>query len=143
MFGKSGIGEERRVVLERRLAAMVFTDIVGYTRMAQADEAPPHEPLAMVNQGLLYALTGRRIEAQAMLEEIAQESNEAVRNYGRLFISAALGNFDDAFNALDRAADMHAWPFLIGPLPIFSELRRGPRYAGFAKRVGLPAPSSA
>jgi len=105
--------------------------------------AAPHEPLAMVNQGLLYALTGRRGEAEVMLEEIGKEKNEAVRNYGRLFISAALRNFDDAFKALDRAADTHAWPFLMGSLPIFSELRRDPRYTRFAKKVGLPAPTSA
>jgi len=111
--------------------------------LAKALKSAPHEPLAMVNQGLLYALTGNVDDARAMLAEIGRESNEAVRNYGRLFISAALGDFDDAFRALDRGADTHAWPFLIGSLPIFSELRRDPRYAAFTKRVGIPAPSSA
>jgi Flp pilus assembly protein TadD len=111
--------------------------------LTRALRAAPHEPLAMVNQGLLFAVTGRRGEAETMLAVIGKESNEAVRNYGRLFISSALGNFDDAFRALDRAAEMHAWPFLIGSLPIFSELRRDPRYVDFARKVGLPPPSSA
>jgi hypothetical protein len=58
--------------------------------------------------------------------------------YGLLFISAALGDLDKAFQALRRQEELHSWPFLVGSLPIFSELRKDPRYAQFASRMGLP-----
>ncbi|HKT21905.1 MAG TPA: tetratricopeptide repeat protein, partial [Nitrososphaerales archaeon] len=108
-------------------------------------EVSPREPLLRVNQGLLFALTGRSKEAESVMASLERDGVDAVKNYGRLFINAALGRFDEAFGALDRAADMHAWPFLVGSLPIFTELRKDPRYAEFAKRVGIPAkaPSSA
>ena len=61
-----------------------------------------------------------------------------MRNYGRLFIRAAVGRLDDAFAALDRAADMHAWPFLVGSLPISEEPWKEPRYAQLARRAGTP-----
>jgi len=102
--------------------------------------ANPREPLLRVNQGLLYALTGRRAEAErALAEMLASDMVEAARNYGRLFISAALGRFDDAFEALSWGAGAHAWPFLVGSLPIFAELRKDPRYSEFARRVGIPS----
>ena len=97
------------------------------------------EPVLRLDQGLLYALTGRKREAEEMLREIMTDKVQAARLYGQLFINAALGNLDRAFEALDKEAELHAWPFLIGSLPIFSELRRDPRYAQFAARVGLPA----
>ena len=102
--------------------------------------ANPREPLLRVNQGLLYALTGRRAEAErALAEMLASDMVEAARNYGRLFISTALGRFDDAFEALSWGAGAHAWPFLVGSLPIFAELRKDPRYSEFARRVGIPS----
>jgi hypothetical protein len=58
--------------------------------------------------------------------------------YSQLFIQAALGNLDEAFKALDRAAELHSWPYLIGTLPIFGELRKDPRYLRFASKMGLP-----
>ena len=130
----SGLAESYMIAGDFERAQDYLTKALGISH---------HEPLAMVNQGVLHALTGRRREAEVLMAEIEKENNEAVRNYGRLFISAALGNFDDAFEALERSADMHAWPFLVGSLPIFAELREDPRYPGFAKKVGVPAPSSA
>ena len=98
----------------------------------------PREPLLRLNQALLYAYTGRRKEAEDALAEIMQDKVEALKLYGQLFINAALGNIDEAFNALAREAQIHAWPFLIGSLPVFAELRKDPRYREFASQVGLP-----
>jgi adenylate cyclase len=101
-------------------------------------EVNPREPLLRLNQGVLYALTGRKKEAEESMKEIMADKAESVSLYGQLFISAALGDLDQAFEALMRQADLHAWPFLIGSLPIFSELRKDSRYAQFAARMGLP-----
>jgi adenylate cyclase len=101
-------------------------------------EVNAREPLLRLNQGVLYALTGRKQEAEELKKEIMADKAESVSLYGQLFISAALGDLDQAFAALMRQADLHAWPFLIGSLPIFSELRKDSRYAQFAARMGLP-----
>jgi adenylate cyclase len=99
----------------------------------------PREPLLRLNQGLLLVYTGRRKEAEEALSELERDKVEAFRLYGQLFINAALGNLDAAFNALSRQAEIHAWPFLIGTLPVFAELRKDPRYKDFASRFGLPS----
>jgi adenylate cyclase len=99
----------------------------------------PREPLLRLNQGLLFVYTGRRKESEEALAEISKDSVEAFRLYGQLFINAALGNLDLAFMALSRQAEIHAWPFLIGTLPVFEELRKDPRYKDFASKFGLPS----
>jgi len=80
---------------------------------------------------------GRPLASEVVESSLLTDSIEAFRLYGQLFINAALGNLDKAFEALNKEAELHSWPFLIGSLPIFSELRKDPRYARFAARVGL------
>jgi Flp pilus assembly protein TadD len=98
----------------------------------------PTEPLLRLNQGLLYALTGRKSKAEESMRELMTDKAETVRLYAQLFINAALGNLDEAFKALMRQTDTHSWPYLVGSLPVFSELRKDPRYAQFSAKVGLP-----
>jgi adenylate cyclase len=100
-------------------------------------ELNTREPLLRLNQGLLYAFTGRTKEAEASRKEIQGDKLESVRLYGQLFINAALGNLDEAFKALDRTAETHSWPALIKTLPVFAELRKDPRYTSFCGKVGL------
>lgn len=95
------------------------------------------EPLLRLDQGLLYVLTGRRKEAEEVLKDLTSDKTEAVRVYGSLFINAALGNIDKAFEALMRSAELHSWPFLIQALPVLVELRKDPRYHEFEIKVGL------
>lgn len=95
------------------------------------------ELLARIDSGLVYALTGRREEALRVLEEMKSKDREASQLYGQVFVYSALGDLDDAFRALDRAAELHSWPFLIGSLPVFENLRKDPRYKEFEERVGL------
>jgi hypothetical protein len=58
--------------------------------------------------------------------------------YGKLFIHAALGDLDPAFEALGTLAEMHAWPLLIRAHPTFASMRQDPRFATFCAKVGLP-----
>jgi lipopolysaccharide biosynthesis regulator YciM len=97
----------------------------------------PKEPRLRIAQGLLYAGTGRREEAEKELKVIATLRGEAVVIVAKLLINAALGKNDEAFEALSRAAELHSWPFLIQSLPVFVELRKDPRYEEFAAKVGL------
>ncbi len=99
----------------------------------------PKEPLLRLSQGLLYAFTGRKKEAEDSIREIQGDKIEAVTLYTQLFIYAALGNLDEAFKALTRQAELHTWPSLIKSLPVFEELRKDPRFPEFCRKVGLPA----
>jgi adenylate cyclase len=98
----------------------------------------PTEPILRLNQGLLYAFTGKREMAEKVMDEIMRDATEAARLYAQLFINSALGNLDGAFKALQRTTETHSWPFMIGSLPVFAELRKDPRYLDFSAKVGLP-----
>ena len=100
------------------------------------------DPIVRLDQGILYAMQGKRAEAEAELKRTDEIKVETARLYGRLYINTALGNLDAAFETLFRQAELHSWPFLIGSLPIFAELRKDPRYRVFAEKLGLPAPRS-
>ena len=129
-----------RVLVGLAETYMVLQDFIKAQEvLTQGMKADDREPSLRLDQGVLYALTGRRREAEEVLREIMTDSIQAFRLYGQLFINAALGNLDQAFEALNKEAELHAWPFLIGSLPIFSELRKDPRYALFATKVGLRA----
>ena len=97
----------------------------------------PQHALVRLNQGILYALTGRKEETMGVMRSMAND-HESVRLYGELFLNAAMGNFDDAFKALDRMTETHSWPFLVKTLPIFNDLRRDARFAQFCLKAGLP-----
>lgn len=101
-------------------------------------EINPRELSLRLNQGLLYAFTERRKEALEVMHEMMRDKSESVSLYGQLFISSVLGNFDEAFKALMRMAELHNWPFLIGSLAVFEELRKDQRYREFCAKVGLP-----
>ncbi|HZW55001.1 MAG TPA: tetratricopeptide repeat protein, partial [Nitrososphaerales archaeon] len=98
----------------------------------------PSELHLKINQGVLYALTGRRKEAEGVLQEILQDKIEGVRLLGEVFIHSALGNLDEAFRALTRQAETHEWDFLIRFRPLFDELRKDARYADFCNKLGIP-----
>jgi adenylate cyclase len=98
----------------------------------------PNDNTLRIGQGVLYALTGRGEEAKEEESEIEKGSVRSARLYGRLFIEAAMGNLDEAFDALMQSAELHSWPFLIGLNPLFAELRKDPRYQEFKEKVGLP-----
>ncbi|MGA2666274.1 MAG: tetratricopeptide repeat protein, partial [Nitrososphaerales archaeon] len=103
----------------------------------RASEISPGEPVVQFTQGLLFASAGRRAEAEATLGQILSHENESVRLTGKLWIQAALGNLDEAFDALMKLAETHSWPFLIGSDPVYAGMRRDPRYLEFRRRVGL------
>jgi adenylate cyclase len=99
----------------------------------------PDEPAVRLAQGEIYALRGRKKDAAQILDEILSNEKESVRLIGRLVIQVALGNLDEAFNALSRQAELHSWPYLITVDPFYAEMRKDPRFQEFRRRVGLPA----
>ncbi len=98
----------------------------------------PVEPILLINQGLVYALTGRHEQAKAMLRKLESLQRETPLIYSQIFIHTALGEIDEAFKALNKASETHVWPFTIKTHPLFAELRKDPRFADFCRKMGIP-----
>jgi len=98
----------------------------------------PVEPLLLINQGLVYAFTGRPEQARAMLRKLESLQRETPLTYSQIFIHTALGEIDEAFKALNKATETHVWPFTIKTHPLFAELRKDPRFADFCRKMGIP-----
>jgi len=96
------------------------------------------DPLIRLDQGLLYALTGRRKEAGELMELFRAEKKESVRVFTLLSMYTAQGDLDEAFRNLMRAAEIHSWPAHIKYNPLFSKLTKDPRFQEFSRMVGLP-----
>jgi adenylate cyclase len=103
---------------------------------------PKDDPWLLIDQGLLYALTGRGKEAQDLFAETQRDRVESNRLLAKLYIQTALGNLDEAFEALWRQAETHSWSSLVINDPLFKELRKDPRYLEFCAKVGVPPPTS-
>ena len=104
----------------------------------EAERAGLDKRRLVTTQGTIYALTGRRKEAERQLDIAAKFENEPARLEAQLFIQTALGNLDEAFDALMRQAETHSWIAFIKSLPQLAELRKDPRFAEFCRKVGIP-----
>ncbi len=98
----------------------------------------PDDRFILLNQGVLYALSGRRKEAEDILKLIENEKIESNRLIGRLHVNAALGNIDSALDTLMRMAETHSWPAWVTSDPLFRELRKDPRFREFCEKVRIP-----
>jgi TolB-like protein/Tfp pilus assembly protein PilF len=98
----------------------------------------PVEPLLLINQGLVYAFTGRPEQARGMLRKLESLQRETPLIYSQIFIHTALGEINEAFKALNKASETHVWPFTIKTHPLFAELRKDPRFADFCGKMGIP-----
>jgi hypothetical protein len=98
----------------------------------------PKEPFLLASQGLLYAMQGKRKEAEEMLSRIQREMQDTAYLYSEGFIRAALGDTDAAMDSLMKQAELHSWPFLVLTLPVFAQVRKHPRFKEFCRKVGIP-----
>ena len=91
-----------------------------------------------LSQGMLYAVSGRRKEAEEVIGYFNGLNGESARLLGIFPIASALGDLDLAFKCLMRMADLHSWDSAIRYNYNYSSLRRDPRYRVFCKKVGIP-----
>jgi len=107
------------------------------TALEKSLRADPENHEIKINFGFLAALEGRREEALQVLQEFEDEETTLGSN-ARLFINTALGNYDEAFAALDDLARTHAWPFLVKSESQLEGLHKDPRFSQFCRKVGIP-----
>jgi tetratricopeptide (TPR) repeat protein len=127
-----------RWVLERD-PAFPYADIwLGRALVlsGRPDEALPifeSRPALFGYLGYLYAVTGRRDEAEALA---AAHPESPPR---QMLIYAGLGDKDRAYEALERAAAVHPWRAATWMYrPEMKILRGDARVAALRKRLGLP-----
>ena len=99
------------------------------------------DPTPLAEIGYVYAVSGRRAEALAVIERLKQYPLSWVP-FQIAEIQAGLGDADQAFAWLEKAFEAHT-PFLwyVKILPQFDPIRTDPRYPGFLRRLNLsPAP---
>jgi tetratricopeptide (TPR) repeat protein len=98
----------------------------------------PDDYRLRVTRGMLYALSGRRGEALDELRDLAKDGIESRRLSAQVWIRTALGDLDEAFEALMREAELHSWWGAIKYDPLFEALQKDPRFSEFSKKVGIP-----
>lgn len=96
-------------------------------------------PVTMAALGHVYGVSGRRREAQQMLDDLrALSSRKYVTPYGIALVQAGLGDKDAAFLSLERAvADRSNWLVWLKLDPRFENLHQDPRFDSLAHRVGV------
>jgi len=97
----------------------------------------PEHKFLRVCQGALYALEGKKGEAERESQTLSSNENESVRLFAQLLIQTALGNFAEAFEALRRMAEKHCWPYHVTLHPFYKDLRRDSRFGDFCRKVGI------
>ena len=89
------------------------------------------------------ARSGRTDDARRILAELLDDRDRYVPPTGIARIHAALGEADNAFHWLDRAAtERDDWLLYMDSWPRFPGMRQDPRFAALRRRIGLPEPSA-
>ena len=102
----------------------------------EAGELETSEFSLKVMKGALLAMKGRRTEAETVLAGFADDSAVKLLN-ATVAIRSSLGDLDEAFDALFKLAEMHAWNSFTSVDPLFGNLRKDPRFKEFLLKVGL------
>ncbi len=97
----------------------------------------------LASLGHAYAVSGRRKEAQTVLEQLNQLSKQRyVPPVLRAIIYVGLGEKDQALQWLEKAyAGRDSWWVFLTLDPRFDSLRLDPRFRELVRRVGLPQQS--
>lgn len=88
-------------------------------------------------QAILAATGADRRGAERLLARLKGSYTTDGYMATQLQARAALGDIDPAFDALDVLAERHSWPWLIKTAPVYSRMRRDPRFKDFCERVGI------
>lgn len=96
---------------------------------------------ALAGLGLAYALSGRRSEAEALIEELKEiDQRKYVPRYLVALVYTGLGNRDQAFAWLEKSFDEKESGLVwLQVEPSSDRLRADPRFADLVKRIGIPA----
>jgi hypothetical protein len=87
----------------------------------------------------LYIATGKREQAEKILNELKVQPNSATFAFQVASICADLGHTDEAFQWLERCYEAHCAGMVHLKESLFlAPLRSDPRYKDLLRRVGFP-----
>jgi serine/threonine protein kinase/tetratricopeptide (TPR) repeat protein len=97
----------------------------------------PKNPVLLAGLGYVYAVSGRRAEAQKVLNHLNERSKETyVPAQFRAGIYVGLGEKDKAFEWLEKAYEERSIG-AIKTVPVYDPLRSDPRFADLLRRMNL------
>ena len=110
--------------------------IAQFQKARQLDDTP----IVLAVIGHAYAASGRKSDAQRVLDELKELSKRIyVDSYFVAAIHASLGNKDEAFKELETAREERStWLGRLKVEPNFDSLRSDPRFTNLVQRIGLP-----
>ena len=111
----------------------------GVSEFEKAIALSGGSPVIVAELRHAYALSGRRAEAQAGLDELKELSKQAfVLPYHIAAIHTGLGERDQAFEWLEKAYQEHYGGLAyVNVEPKFDSLRADPRFTDLVRRIGL------
>jgi serine/threonine protein kinase/Flp pilus assembly protein TadD len=89
------------------------------------------------NLGYVYAVSGRRAEAQEILGRLEEQWREGAGDYDVAMIYAGLGEREQALDWLERFVEEIGVPLYLGIDPAFDSLHSEPRFESLLEKVGL------
>jgi TolB-like protein/Tfp pilus assembly protein PilF/predicted Ser/Thr protein kinase len=109
----------------------------GIAEFEKALTISPGNTQALWRLGYAYAVTGRRTEAQKVLNDLSKK--KYVPAFTMAIIYAGLGQKDQAFQWLEKSYEEHdSGPFsMVKVYPIFDPLRSDPRFVDLLRRMNL------
>jgi hypothetical protein len=104
----------------------------GQPRATQVDDA------VIASLGLTYGVTGRKADAQKLLDELKERSRRRIVSpYLISYPCIGLGDRDQAFTWLEKAYESRdQWMGWLKSDPKLDSLRPDPRFADLMRRVG-------
>lgn len=87
--------------------------------------------------GYIYAMTGHREKAEAVLAQLERLEMNSWFAMGLAVLYGALGRNDEAFKWLEYEPH-HLWIPWVAVMPMWKPLYSDPRYARFVKKLNLP-----
>lgn len=109
--------------------------------LRQMIEADPSDPYLDMDLAYIYAVMGRRDEAQKLIEKLKRVPDSA-RTKGSLiaFVYAGLNDLDECFRWLEYAVECREVFFgWLRRYQLFENVRRDARFAALLKKAGLPS----
>jgi adenylate cyclase len=102
-------------------------------------------PMLCAGLGMIYGFAGRTAEARAVLSQLETAAGGAyISPIYRAWVHLGLGEFDDAFEWLDRAIEVRDPHILHLPVkPVYDRLRGDARFDRLLRKMRLPAATSA